>query len=157
MKRLLSTAIILSLVVGSMVSTVSARNTSKHQTLPGKMDKKTTMKGKKSNSSYYAICMDLLKKTEYKKLLTKAEKSVIKKYISKGKISSKKIHLLESAIKKHKCIVVKNPNKKKNLISSPASIKTGTWYNFKCDDNAKSAASNKGNGMKSKNSGGSLK
>ena len=156
MKRVLSATIILSLVVGSMISTVSARTPGKHQTLPGKMDKKTTLKGKKANSSYQAICMDLLKKAEYKTKLTKAEKGAVKQYISKGKLSSKKIHLLEAAIKKHSCVVVKNPNKKKNLISSPKTFKTGKWYSFRCDGNAKSAAST-GNNAKSQNSGGSVK
>ena len=95
----------------------------------------------------------LLKNKEYKGKLTREEIGVVNQYITRGRISSKKIHHLESAIRKHSCVSAKNPNKKKNLISSPRASDIGKWYNFKCND-AKGTSST-GNNAKSQNQGGS--
>ena len=157
MKRTLSAAIILSLVVGSMFSTVYAKNAGNLQTKPGKMNKKTTLPGKKANSSYHQICVDLLKKVEYKNKLTRVEKSIVNQYVSTGKVSSKKIHHLESAIKKHNCVAIKNPNKKKNLISSPKSHTVGKWYSYRCGGTNSKGTASTGNNAKSQNCGGSAK
>ena len=151
MNKILNVAIILSLTLGSMLSVLNA-GPGRMGNLPGKMNKKT-LPGKKVNGSYHSICMELLKKKEYKAKLTKQEIAVVNQYVTKGRISSKKIHHLESAIKKHSCVVAKNPNKKKNLISAPKGNDVGKWYIFECSG-AKGTKST-GNNAKSQNQGGS--